>query len=169
MNLDIAKGLSGKTPKQSILVLLVLAVAGCGESVLTEPEQSPDPVVLEVPIAFIKRDLSVVENGSVAGVRNLAEPAEFLPGAALFIKSRASTSAVELNITDRLFTANEGDEATSEIAPYDVKDLSASYDGTRLLFAMRFGMFSRGMFILLIGPLPPSPSAMSEETYAYRL
>ena len=138
MNLDIAKGLSGKTQRQSILVLLVLAVAGCGESVLTEPEQSPDPVVLEVPIAFIKRDLSVVENGSVAGVRNLAEPAEFLPGAALFIKSRASTSAVELNITDRLFTQVQGDEVTSEILPYDVKDLSASYDGTRLLFAMRF-------------------------------
>lgn len=133
----VANRLAVTARQHCMPLLLCLSVVACGESVLTEPEQTPDPVVVEVPIAFIKRDLSVVEDSSEAGIRNLADPTGFLPGAALFIKSRASTSAPEVNLTDRLFSSTQGESEDTDIPAYDVKDLSASYDGKRLLFALR--------------------------------
>ncbi|WP_100658494.1 PD40 domain-containing protein [Alteromonas flava] len=113
-------------------------VLGCGEETLPiSNEQEPDPVVVDVPVAYIKRDLAINQDGGVAGLRDIEEPQQFLPGSALFIKSRASVSAPEVNITDRIFLVS-GEESLPENLPaYDVKDLAVSYDGTRLLFALR--------------------------------
>lgn len=106
------------------LVPVVLA-AGClqgGDS------QSRDPVVVENPVVFVKRPLLFDEdNGALIG-DNLAEPAEFRPGARLFLKDRASPDAPSRDITSSAFPGSLG---------YDVKDLTVSYDGTRVLFAMR--------------------------------
>ena len=126
--------------RQGLSALVVcFAVVACGESTLTvEQQPSPDPVVVDIPIAFIKRDLSVGDETNSVGVRDLSDPTEFLPGAALFIKARASASAQEVNLTDRIFIPEPSDQETpSDVTPYDVKDLTASYDGTRLLFALR--------------------------------
>ncbi|WP_338040778.1 hypothetical protein [Marinobacter iranensis] len=106
-------------------LLSVFLVAGClqgGDS------QSRDPVVVENPVVFVKRPLLFDEdNGALVG-DNLAEPAEFRPGARLFLKDRASPDAPSRDITSSAFAGSLG---------YDVKDLTVSFDGTRLLFAMR--------------------------------
>lgn len=117
----------------------VLALTSCGESTLpVEQNQAPDPVLVDVPIAFIKRDLAIGEAGATAGVRDMRDPAEFLPGAALYIKARASASAQEINVTDRLFVSESSQDNSEEQVPaYDVKGLTVSYDGARLLFALR--------------------------------
>ncbi|RDV28236.1 hypothetical protein DXV75_04255 [Alteromonas aestuariivivens] len=109
---------------------------GCGESVVSQSGDEPDPVVVDVPIAFIKRSIPVDENGSIRE-NDLRRPELFFPGAGLYIKTRASVSAEVRNITDALFSATDSQDAGSERPQYDVKDLEVSYDGTRLLFALR--------------------------------
>ena len=106
-------------------LLPVALVAGClqgGDS------QSSDPVVVENPVVFVKRPLLFDEdNGALIG-DNLADPTEFRPGARLFLKDRASPDAPSRDITSSAFPGPFG---------YDVKDLTVSYDGSRVLFAMR--------------------------------
>ena len=123
--------------------LPLIALTGCGESVtesigetLVDPgNQAPDPVVVDVPVAFIKRDIPLSEDGELI-TRDLRRPEQFIPGAGLYIKARALASAEEINITDKLFVEGEVEQ---ELRPqYDIKDLEVSYDGTRLLFALRF-------------------------------
>lgn len=120
-------------------VMLTIFIGGCGESVVTESNDSPDPVVVDIPVAFVKRTLPTDDNGNPVSI-DLRDPAQFVPGAGLYIKARASVSATEVNLTDRLFVA-DGVDVTAlsleERPQYDIKDLHASYDGTRLLFALR--------------------------------
>ncbi|MCU7556065.1 hypothetical protein OCL06_15850 [Alteromonas sp. ASW11-19] len=115
-----------------------MSLVGCGESVVTTASDEPDPVVVDIPVAFIERSIPVDENSAPVTL-DLREPAQFIPGAALFIKSRAVASAPAVNITDRAFVDGEvSSELTAETRPqYDVKDIDVSYDGTRLIFAMR--------------------------------
>jgi len=89
--------------------------------------QEPDPVVVDLPIAYIQRPLPIDGSGN-ALTESLFSPADFNPGAALFVKDRATPSAPTLNITAAAFAANSA---------YDVKDLDVSSDGRRLIFAMR--------------------------------
>jgi hypothetical protein len=84
--------------------------------------QSPDPVVLDFPIAYVKRP--VPATGAMgADVRELKP---FTPGADLYLRDRASPSSAEQNLTIAL-TAGRG----------DVRDVEPSYDGARLVFALR--------------------------------
>src|SRR5262245_51289878 len=64
---------------------------------------------------------------------DVREPASFHPGAQLFIRDRASPSASERNLTRNVFP----DDANGDPPQYDVRDLSSSYDGQKLLFSMR--------------------------------
>lgn len=124
---------------QTLLCFVPLLIFGCGGDQLLTTEQEPDPVVVDVPIAFIKRTAPLDEESQLV-VQDLRVPNAFVPGAKLFIKPRASVSATEQNISDRAFFSDEQIASASEEAPlagYDVKDLSVSYDGERLLFAMR--------------------------------
>lgn len=89
--------------------------------------QDPDPVVVDLPIAFVKRSIPVDDDGNRVADDALS-PADFNPGAELILKDRASASALETSITAGLF----GDEER-----YDVKDLEASSDGSKILFSMR--------------------------------
>ncbi|MDO3381584.1 hypothetical protein [Gilvimarinus algae] len=107
-----------------------LGVAGCGGGGgggLSGGGQEPDPVVVDLPIAYIQRALPRDEEGELLAPQAFDRDG-FLPGARLFIKDRATDDALATNISDRAF--GEGSE-------YDVKDLSAHPDGDRLLFAMR--------------------------------
>jgi hypothetical protein len=114
------------------LLMVSLLMTACGGSVAPNQSQEPDPVVVDVPIAYIKRDLSVAES---SGIRPLEDPSMFLPGASLIIKARANASAQEVDITSSLF-AEMVDENGNPL-PYDIKDLDSDYTGTRLVFAMR--------------------------------
>ena len=117
---------------QCLCALATLLLVACGGESLVDNRQNPDPVVVDVPLAFIKRHVLLDEDQQALQL-DLFRPEQFIPGAALYIKARASTSATEINITDRAFAV----EGQAEAPLYDVKDLSVSYDGNRLLFAMR--------------------------------
>jgi hypothetical protein len=116
----------------TIVLSLALLLSACGGSVVSSNNQDPDPVLIDVPIAYIKRDLSV--QGST-GIRSLEDPSLFMPGASLVIKARANTSAPEVDVTSSLFAAIVGEDGNP--LPYDIKDLDSDYSGTRLIFALR--------------------------------
>jgi hypothetical protein len=121
------------------LIILSGCIAACGDGQLLPADQQNDPVVVDIPIVFIKRSLPVDDNQQII-VRDLRRPNAFVAGAALYIKPRASASAEETNISDiAFFTQQEIDGANADnpLPGYDVKDLDLSYDGNNVLFAMR--------------------------------
>jgi hypothetical protein len=110
------------------LVLAALGMSGCdGGGGLAGNAQAPDPVVQDFPIAYVKRVIPVDQNGNRIP-DDAREPFEFHPGAQLILRDRAAPTATETVLTDGVFAPGE---------LYDVKDLSVSYDGRKLLFAMR--------------------------------
>ncbi|MDQ1341404.1 MAG: alpha protein, partial [Pseudomonadota bacterium] len=107
--------------------VLFAAVAGCtssdgGGSLAPSGGQNPDPVVLDFPIAYIKRPVPAAD----LPASDARELLDFQPGADLYVRDRASPSASDRNVTTEI-TLGEG----------DVRDVEPSYDGTRLVFAMR--------------------------------
>ena len=124
-----------KTKFKQISLVFVAAtiVAGCtsGGAGVETGGQSDDPVVVDFPIAYVKRSLPVeLDDNDVEQPAQvtLREPINFFPGAALFVRDRATPSALETDVTAGIFADDE---------LYDVKDVDTSYDGTRLVFAMR--------------------------------
>ncbi len=113
----------------AILLSSMIALSGCGGGgVSIGEEQETDPVVVDQPIAYIKRTIIELEEDEEPEPQNLFEPASFSPGAELYLRDQASPSSEEINITEGQF---------EEGALYDIKDLESSYDGRKLLFAMR--------------------------------
>ncbi|MET1256038.1 hypothetical protein [Aliikangiella maris] len=101
------------------------------DSGLVNSGQDPDPVVVDFPIAYVKRPIPVEadNNGNETPVISvLREPIAFNPGAVLYLRDRATPSANEVDVSSQAF--DEG-------ALYDIRDVSVSYDGNKLLFAMR--------------------------------
>jgi len=88
-------------------------------------------LALESGVAYVKRDIPLDDDGNVRG-DDVRDPYEFTPGAALFLRNRLAADSPEHNITERLFAPDEDGNP----ARYDVKDVSVSYDGTKLLFAL---------------------------------
>ena len=68
----------------AIILIIATFIAACGGSIVPNEEQEPDPVVIDVPVAYIQRDLAVSEGEPL---RDLTMPAEFIPGASLIIKA----------------------------------------------------------------------------------
>ena len=93
-----------------------------------------DPVVVEQPIAFIKRALTDADGEVLAN--DLSEPAQFRPGAVLYLKERATPNAPSIDISSAAFSDPSFLNDDGELL-YDVKDLHVSFDGTKLLFSMR--------------------------------
>lgn len=118
------------------LITSLLASCTGSDGVLQPEEQDPDPVVVDFPIAYIKRPIpvDVDDNNNTTPIQeDLREPITFNAGAALYIRQRAITSSIETNITDQAF-AVEGEE---EPPLYDVKDVEINFDGSKMVFAMR--------------------------------
>jgi len=110
----------------ALAVLLALA-GGCtsgegGGSLSPGSGQGSDPVVLDFPIAYVKRP-SPASQAPAADTRRLLD---FRPGGDLWVRDRASPSATERNVT---FDVTQG--------AGDVRDVEPSYDGAKLVFAMR--------------------------------
>jgi len=105
---------------------MILSACGGGDGIGGD-SQSPDAVVQDFPIVYVRRILPVDDNG-VLIPDNFAEPSTFLAGAELIIRDRASPTANEQSLTFGIFPDGE---------LYDVKDLDVSPDGRRLIFAMR--------------------------------
>jgi hypothetical protein len=107
--------------------VLILVVA-CGGGGGISGGQSPDPVAIDVPLFYIQRTPLRDDEGQLQSndLRNLTA---FNPGARLMMRERASPSAPEKSITDRLFSGED-------LNLYDVKDLTADYEGKKILFAL---------------------------------
>ncbi|MBL8200184.1 MAG: hypothetical protein JNK40_04350 [Chromatiales bacterium] len=116
------------------LVALVLAgtLAACGGGGVGGG-QNPDPVVVDVAIAYVKRPVPVDNQGNLrpSDVRRLRT---FNRGADLLVRERAAVSAAEINVTNRI---------TQGGGLYDIRDLEMAYDGSKVVFAMR-GPFIQG-------------------------
>jgi hypothetical protein len=112
-------------------VAAALLLAGCGGGGSGEGRigfgggQDPDPVILDFPVAYVKRPLPVDEEGDPVGF-DAREPVTFNIGADLYVRDRASPSTADINVTGAI---------TEELG--DVRDLEVSRDGTKVLFAMR--------------------------------
>jgi hypothetical protein len=117
----------GSTGRIALTGAMVLLFAGCGGGAGggLGSGQSPDPVVQDFPIAYVKRPIPLDDQGNIAPT-DVRRPMIFNAGGDLYVRDRASPSALERNVTDR-FTGGLG----------DVKDVEISYDGSKLLFAMR--------------------------------
>src|SRR5882724_7588897 len=107
---------------------LAAALGACsgGGSVNIANSQLSDPATVDFPIFYVKRQLPMNSNGTVAQ-DDLRVLRDALPSADLYMRASASASAAEINITARLTTG----------ARWDVKDVDTSADGTRVVFAMR--------------------------------
>ncbi len=106
----------------AVNILLVFILAACGGGA---GDQSPDPVVLDLPIAYVKRPVPL-DNNLLPVQPDATEVLTFNPGADLWIRDRAAPAAASRNLT---LTQTEG--------LGDVKDVESSYDGSMLVFAMR--------------------------------
>ncbi|MEH6567644.1 MAG: hypothetical protein V7709_01120 [Halioglobus sp.] len=117
------------------LIPIVFAVGctggGGGGVSISKDSQGEDPVVLEIPIAYIKRPLPEEPT-------DLRNPLEFAPGAQLFVRDRSAASADETDITRLIaqVVAEEEGIAAEEIA-IDIKGVDSSFDGSTLIFAVR--------------------------------
>src|SRR5262245_61884526 len=111
-----------------ILCLAAVALAGCATGhdggVDIGGGQSPDPVVLDIPIAYIRSPLP--EDLTDLDDIDVRENETFSAGADVWLRDRAAPSVPEHNITERVTGGG-----------WDVRDLDASYDGTKLIFSMR--------------------------------
>ena len=105
------------------MALAAAAISACSSGgqgdVNVGSGQSPDPVVLDFPIAYVQRPLPT-------GTEDLRELRTFQPGADVWIRDRAAPAAVERNLTVAITNGE-----------WDVRDLDTSFDGNKLVFAMR--------------------------------
>ena len=109
------------------LLLAATALVACtssdgGSGANPGGDQSPDPVVLDFPIAYVKRPVPTGD----ALTLDVRELLPFQPGADLYLRDRASPSAAERNLT-----------AAITMGLGDVRDVEPSYDGRKLVFALR--------------------------------
>ena len=111
------------------LVFLLITACSVGNN-----GDSSDPVVVEQPIAFIKRPLTDADGEIIAN--DLSDPAQFRPGAVLYLKERATPNAPIKDISSAAFSDPSFLNEDGELL-YDVKDLHVSFDGNKLLFSMR--------------------------------
>lgn len=114
--------------QSSALLALVLMIGGCtgGEGVQLGNGQSPDPVVIDFPIAYIREPAPLLDNQGMMVQPDARELITFNVGGDVFFKARAAVGALDVNITDR-FTQGLG----------AVRDLEMSFDGASIVFAMR--------------------------------
>jgi hypothetical protein len=104
----------------------VVALAGCStnhDSINIGGGQTPDPVVLDIPVAYVRGPVPLAADLDDIDVRELGTVQE---GTDLWLRARAAPDVPERNITERV---------TGGL--WSVRDVDASFDGNRLVFAMR--------------------------------
>ena len=113
---------------KSIYTILISAftLIACSDGNVSGDSQSPDPAVVDFPIAFIQRSLPMDEDDQLA-TADPREPFAFNAGAKLYLKERASPTASSLDISSAGFEAE---------ALYDIKDIAVNDEGNKILFSM---------------------------------
>lgn len=120
---------SGNLGRHATIVLVatyaVAACDGANQGVQIGNGQSPDPVVVDFPIAYIKAPLPVDDQGDFVQ-EDARELLSFNFGADLYFKDRASPSSFDINITG---------DVTQGLGA--IRDVEIAYDGSSIVFAMR--------------------------------
>jgi hypothetical protein len=112
------------------LVAIVLALGACdgaNQGVQIGNGQSPDPVIIDFPIAYVKAPLVFDDDDGELVQTDVRELITFDFGADLYFKDRASPSSASVNITGEL---TQGLGA--------IRDVEMAFDGSSIVFAMRF-------------------------------
>lgn len=136
-----------RAPAGRALSLLVAAalllLGGCSESgdadaggrnnspLSVGNAQDPDPVVVDFPVAYVRRPLARDADGALLA-SDVREPLDFRPGARLVVRDRASPSAPDRVVSDIAFAT-----PTNPSPMYDIRGIEPSWDGRELVFAMR--------------------------------
>jgi Hydrazine synthase alpha subunit middle domain len=103
---------------------------GGGDITLTTDSQGADPVILEVPVAYIRRPAS-------EDTPDLRNPLEFQPGAELFVRDRAATTAEDFDVSALIADIVAAEEGVPvDMLSMDIKGLEASFDGNTLVFSV---------------------------------
>lgn len=112
------------TGRRAVALALLLCLSGCGAGGVGGG-QNPDPVVQDFPIAYVKRTIPAENPDGVVNpdVRDLLR---FNAGGDLYLRDRAIAGSPERNISFPV-TGGLG----------DVRDVEVSYDGSKILFALR--------------------------------
>ena len=95
-----------------------------GTDVTIGSGQSADPVTLDFPVFYVKRPVPGDDADVVTDARELRR---YAPGADLYMRTSASPSSPEINITGAV-TGN---------GRADIRDVDVSFDGQKVVFAMR--------------------------------
>ena len=85
-----------------------------------------DPLVEDLGIAYVRQPLPEIDPDTDMDLEDIREPTRFNEGSDLIFRDLASPGARERNVSSRV-TGGLG----------DVKDVEASFDGSKLLFALR--------------------------------
>ncbi len=113
-------------PQSCLWSLAAVLLAGCStsnDSINIGGGQAPDPVVLDIPVAYVKGPVPAPADLDDIDVRELGTVSE---GSDLWLRARAAPDVPERNITGAV---------TGGL--WSVRDVDASFDGNRLVFAMR--------------------------------
>jgi len=113
-----------KYPVQLTIVLMTLTMTACN----LEGLSGEGGVLDDRPFAYIVRDFPAMGDTSSVDSRPPLDPRapyQFNPGARLFVRDRIALNSEETDILGGYFGGGS----------YDVKDLSASPDGERIIFA----------------------------------
>src|SRR5580704_8604966 len=116
----------------ALCMATLLAACSGGGSFNIANSQSADPSTNDYPIFYVKRTIPTMAN-ITAGADDVRMMRVAFASADLYMRASASPSAKETNITSRVTTAATNPANTT----WDVKDVDASADGTKVVFAMR--------------------------------
>lgn len=116
------------------LVFSVLSLlTACGGGSENSSGVNPSAVSFDVPVIYIERHIMALDNeGNETGalaLHSVGNPTSVSYGAKLLIRQRADASAPARDLTSALW-------AEVDDGRYDVKDVSVSDDGKKVLFAM---------------------------------
>jgi hypothetical protein len=122
-----------KTARRAVIALACAVLAGLGgcsgdgnggTDVTIGSGQGGDPVTLDFPVFYVKRPVPEVDaDNDVTDARELRR---FEPGADLYMRSSASPSSPAVNLTAEMTNGKA-----------DIRDVDVSFDGQKVVFAMR--------------------------------
>lgn len=122
----------------TLLGTLALAACGARGDPTIGGGQSAGTATVDFAIAYIKRELPT-DPALLADLRGLDDARRHRPywtRADVYLRDRAAPSGVERNLTASI----------TSTGLYDIKDLDASFDGTKLIFAMRGPLMANQQF-----------------------
>jgi hypothetical protein len=118
--------------KTALLFLSLSALSACGGGSGSGVDSGGtgsaglDPLVEDLGIAYVRQPLPEIDADTDMDLEDIREPTRFYEGSDLIFRDLASPGARERNVSFRV-TGGLG----------DVKDVEASFDGSKLLFALR--------------------------------